>query len=203
MTIAIVVTIAALIALLIAESREHTAGVWITKPIASTGFIATSIAAGALDSTYGQAIVAALVLSWWGDVLLIPKSKKFFLAGLVAFLLGHVGFAAAFVIRGVEPAIVAGAAVGLAVIAAIVAKWLMKHVEGGMKGPVVAYILVITTMVALASGTKTPMIIAGAVCFFISDLAVARRQFVAKGFINKLWGLPLYYGAQLILACTV
>ena len=44
--------------------------------------------------------------------------------------------------------------------------------------------------------------VVGALGFFLSDLAVARERFVAKGFTNKLWGLPLYYGAQLLLAWT-
>jgi len=32
---------------------------------------------------------------------------------------------------------------------------------------------------------------------------VARQRFVAKSFSNKLWGLPLYFGAQLLLAASV
>jgi hypothetical protein len=42
----------------------------------------------------------------------------------------------------------------------------------------------------------------GALAFYASDLAVARQRFVAESFANKLWGLPLYYGAQLLLAST-
>jgi len=29
---------------------------------------------------------------------------------------------------------------------------------------------------------------------------VARDRFVAQGFINRAWGLPMYYGGQLLLA---
>ena len=43
----------------------------------------------------------------------------------------------------------------------------------------------------------------GALLFFASDLAVARDKFVAPGVINKLWGLPAYYGGQLLLAWAV
>ena len=38
--------------------------------------------------------------------------------------------------------------------------------------------------------------------FFVSDLAVAREQFVSEGFVNKTWGLPLYYAAQLLFAVS-
>jgi hypothetical protein len=29
---------------------------------------------------------------------------------------------------------------------------------------------------------------------------VARDQFVAPGYKNRLWGLPLYFGSQMLLA---
>ena len=43
----------------------------------------------------------------------------------------------------------------------------------------------------------------GAVLFFISDLAVARGRFVADTFTNKAWGLPTYFGGQLLIAWSV
>ena len=43
----------------------------------------------------------------------------------------------------------------------------------------------------------------GALLFFASDLSVARDVFVHRTFVNRLWGLPLYYAAQLCLAATV
>jgi hypothetical protein len=41
------------------------------------------------------------------------------------------------------------------------------------------------------------------VSFYLSDLSVARDRFVVTEFNNKLWGWPLYFGAQLVLAATV
>ena len=40
----------------------------------------------------------------------------------------------------------------------------------------------------------------GATMFWVSDLAVARRQFVDPSPRSAIWGLPLYYGAQLLFA---
>ena len=40
----------------------------------------------------------------------------------------------------------------------------------------------------------------GAALFIVSDVAVARQTFVQAAFANRLWGLPLYYGGQLLLA---
>ena len=42
----------------------------------------------------------------------------------------------------------------------------------------------------------------GALAFTASDVAVARDRFVKNGFQNRAWGLPLYYGAQLLIAAT-
>ena len=62
-------------------------------------------------------------------------------------------------------------------------------------------------MVALAVGTVAahghPTILVGAVMFYLSDLSVARERFVRSGFVNRIWGLPAYYVAQLILAWTI
>ena len=39
--------------------------------------------------------------------------------------------------------------------------------------------------------------------FFVSDLAVTRNRFVVPESMDWLWGLPLYYAAQLFLAYSV
>lgn len=203
----ILATLIAVAALLCSEWRGLRAGVWIAKPLASSGFVAAALAAGALGSLYGRIVLAALVLSWLGDVLLIPRSRASFAAGLFSFLAGHVAFAAAFVVRGIAP-VALGAAALLAIGPILAAlRWLVPHVPGALRAPVRAYVVVISTMVACAAGTTwaagNPAILLGAVAFYLSDLAVARQRFVAQTFTNKLWGLPLYYGAQLLLASTV
>lgn len=48
----------------------------------------------------------------------------------------------------------------------------------------------------------TVIIPIGAVLFYASDIAVARNQFVAPGVVNRMWGLPLYYLAHVLLAST-
>ena len=76
-----------------------------------------------------------------------------------------------------------------------------------MRGPVLAYVVVISLMLVAALGSvsqpREVQIALGALAFYGSDLAVARDRFVAPGFANKAWGLPLYYGAQLLLASSV
>ncbi len=156
------------------------------------------------DTWVGRSMLLALALGAAGDLLLIPGSKRTFLLGLGAFLLAHVAYAAAFLLRGVEGQAVALASVSLVIVAIFVLRWLLPRVHGGMKGPVVAYALVISAMVSLAVGTHTarsawPLLV-GSIAFYLSDLSVARDRFVAPGFVNRLWGLPLYYAAQILLA---
>lgn len=172
------------------------------KMVASTGFVLVAAAVGAFDSGYGRLVIAALALCWLGDLLL--TYNRLFVPGLAAFLLGHVGFAVAFIVRGVDAGRMGLAVVPLVAVAAVAARWLWPHLSDRIRLPVVAYVVAITAMVLLAGGTdafdpdwRIPL---GAVLFFASDLLVARNRFVVPGWRNRLVGLPLYYGGQLLLA---
>jgi len=203
-----VATAIAVVGLLFAQYRGSQTGVGVAKPIASTGFIAVALAAGALQTPYGLAVLAALALCWVGDVLLIPKGAKTpFLVGLTSFLLGHLGFVVAFALLGPDPlwtAVAGAVALGPVYLAL---RWLRPHLSERMRIPVVVYVVVISLMVVVALGAVAAAgrcaIAVGAICFYLSDLSVARHRFVSESFWNKCWGLPLYYGAQLILASTV
>ncbi len=160
---------------------------------------------GALDGAYGRTVLIALALSWCGDLLLTYSDRAAFVGGLVAFLVAHLAYAIAFGTLGVNPAAVALAAIVLAIVGGFVWRWLAPHV-GSMRGPVVAYLIVISIMVVVAVGAygggETALIPVGAVLFYASDAAVARDQFVAPGAVNRVVGLPLYYLAQVMLAST-
>jgi uncharacterized membrane protein YhhN len=193
--------------LLAAEWRGSRRGVWLAKPAASAAFVATAVATGATGSAYGLLILAALVLCLAGDVLLIPAGRVgAFRAGVFAFMLGHVAFAAAFMTRPLDVAWFATAALGLGIVLWSVWRWLRPSVPGDLRGPVIAYLLVIGTMSALAvawAGAGGPATVAlGALAFTASDVSVARDRFVRARFLNRAWGLPLYYCAQVLLALS-
>jgi uncharacterized membrane protein YhhN len=92
----------------------------------------------------------------------------------------------------------------MAGVVAVTIRWLQPHLPRDMQIPVRVYMLVIALMVAAAVGTSAATgdfrIAIGAVAFAASDLSVARDRFVRASFTNLLWGLPLYYAAQLTLA---
>jgi len=171
--------------------------------VASTAFIGVAIAAGALDAAFGTIMLIGLALSWCGDLFLALPGRGPFVAGLVAFLAGHVAYVIAFGTRGLSDGLYVPLA-GVAIIGVAVSTWLLPTVPKELKGPVIAYIVVISTMVAFAISTSALTndwrIPAGAIAFYLSDIGVARDRFAAPGLINRYVGLPLYYGGQLLLA---
>ena len=84
--------------------------------------------------------------------------------------------------------------------------WLTPHLPGDFLLPVRAYTFVISLMVMTAIAARgagaTALIPAGAILFYLSDLSVAAGQFLEPAFPNYVWGLPLYYGGQLLLALS-
>jgi len=195
-------------ALLLAEFYEKPVVKAVAKPIASAAFIAIALQAGAMQSAYGKWVLIALALCWAGDVLLIPQgSGKAFLAGLGAFLLGHVAFASGFLWLGLEEQVFGAAVLAMVGPAVVIVRWLLPHVSPSMKVPVLAYLVTISVMVtasvAASAHTGRWDLAIGATLFLCSDLAVARERFVKPTFTNKLWGLPLYYAAQVVLAYSV
>jgi uncharacterized membrane protein YhhN len=207
MALAAALTALAVCALLLAEWRGSRAGVWIAKPLASLGFVAVALLGGALDGGYGRWIVAGLCLCAAGDVLLIPRENgKPFLLGIGSFALGHVAYACAFSARDPElwPSSIACAI--MALIVALTLRWLGPHLPADMRVPVRVYMLVIAAMVGLAVGASAATgelrMAIGAAAFAASDLSVARERFVRPSLANLLWGLPVYYAAQLVLAST-
>jgi len=201
-------TMGLVVGLVVAELRGARRARYALKPLASVGFLAVAVLSGACEGAYGRWILGGLALSFWGDVFLMADaSPRLFLAGLGSFLLGHVGYALAFLAFGVDARLSALAALVLVPVAVLVWRWLRPSVPRDMKAPVAAYVVVICAMVALATGAwgsgGSALMPVGATLFWISDLAVARRQFVDPSPASTIWGLPLYYAGQLVLALSI
>ena len=172
---------------------------FVAKPLASAGFVLIALSEGAVGSAYGRIILAGLVLGALGDVALM--FDRWFLAGLALFAAGHVAYVLAFLVNGSVTLTTAavGAALGLGS-----ALWLLPRVDAAMKVPVAVYILIISVMVAVAIGQPQPTFVRiGAPLFAVSDLLVARERFVAPDPRNRVWGLPMYYTAQVLIALSI
>jgi uncharacterized membrane protein YhhN len=182
---------------------------WALKPATSALFLLVAFLQGP-GSAYDVWIVAGLALCAVGDVALISRERSWFLTGLVAFLLGHAAYIAAFSQRtslaAPDPLAVAlVAATGLGIFL-----YLRPRV-GRMLVPVVAYMVVISVMLAAAwtvavaePGVSGRRLLLAAVLFYLSDITVARDRFVTgPRFLNRLVGLPLYYSAQFLFAFSI
>lgn len=193
---------------LIADASQRKTLEWLGKPLAALCFIAAAVVWGAAESTYGQLILAGLIFGALGDVLLIPAGTgKVFLGGMIAFALGHLFYVIAFGTLTLNLPWLVGAGVAMIAFSAVVLAWLMPHVPQDFKIPVLLYLTIIAFMVvaaigATAAGNATTIAL-GAIGFALSDLAVARHRFVAPGNINRMWGLPLYFASQMVIASTV
>lgn len=108
-----------------AEARR-TAGV--LKMTAATGYLGLALMGGALGTGYGRAILAALILCWIGDLLLIaPGRGAAFLGGLGSFLVGHLAFAWAFHVHGVDYGWLTAGGVAASTVGLSVSRWLAAH----------------------------------------------------------------------------
>jgi uncharacterized membrane protein YhhN len=207
----IFIAILLLITLLVSIKRQLPNTTLVAKSLLSAIFVFTALTTPHLNPSYSRLIVIGLVFCLAGDVCLVFNSRKAFLAGLSVFLLGHLVYVGAFFsIAGVNVWSMISLAVA-GTLSAIVFTWLKPHL-GSMKGPVIAYVVTITVMVAGAgsvagvnhfSAAGRWLVAGGAIFFYLSDLFVARHQFVKDAFLNRAAGLPLYYLGQFFLAFSV
>ena len=123
--------------------------------------------------------VAALACSLVGDILLMLPSDRF-VAGLGAFLLAHLCYLAGFLTRGPTAMGFAVAAVVVVVLVAPVARRIVQGLgpRSSLRGPVVAYMVVISAMAAAALSSARPLAGVGAVLFAGSDAMIAWNRFV-------------------------
>lgn len=177
------------------------------KVAASTAFIAIAAINGGSASFYGRAILAALVFSWVGDVLLLSARNSFLTAGIAAFLLAHFAFAAAFMSLAADLTALAAALLIMSAFGAVMLRWLWRHLDNFYRLAVPVYVLAIVVMTSLAAAVSAAVgsyaALAAAIIFTVSDIAVARDRFVMRSIVNKAWGLPLYYAAQIVFAVSV
>ena len=177
----------------------------MSKTAASAAFVILGLARWSAGDPIGAWLIAALVLCAAGDLCLL--FERTFDFGLISFLLGHLayvtGFTVALPLRDwpILMLVPMGAAGTIAL------RWLWPHL-GPRRTSVTAYIIAISIMVwggvsVSATGALPWTAAAGALLFYLSDVAVARQRFLREDFINRAIGLPTYYVGQLLLALTI
>ncbi|MFL6206335.1 MAG: lysoplasmalogenase [Acidimicrobiales bacterium] len=154
---------------------------YLCKPLALLLLIGCALALDPADDAVRAWFVAALVLCLIGDVLLMLP-QDLFAFGLASFLLGHVAYIVGMHVDGVDgPRFLIGIVLVMAMLAFIGTR-ILKGVRAGpepaLAGPVVAYMFVISAMVASAIGVGHPAAVVGAGLFYASDALIAWNRFV-------------------------
>lgn len=203
---------------IIIEHKKKYVPAVILKGSASVVFVLIGALgyAACLDNSFGKMVFIGLILGAVGDVLLNLRfvfekiGQKIFLAGIAAFLAGHILYLFALVPRCETPY---GCALFGIVLAAIILKNIFSTME--VKKAFVAFgvvyvsaVLIMTCMAfgALATEINTTNILysIGAVCFAVSDIVLIYNTFGAEQTYGKrIANLSLYYIGQLLIATSL
>lgn len=189
-----------------AVQREQTTLEYVCKPLTLILLVACALALDPLDSTVRWWFVVALVLSLAGDVLLMLPSDRFVL-GLASFLLGHIAYVVGMHVDGVDGTRFLLGIVIVMVALAVLGTMILRGVRAGpdpkLAGPVVAYMFVISAMVASAIGVGHLTGIAGAGLFYASDALIAWNRFVRETPHSRLSIMVTYHLAQVGLVLSL
>jgi uncharacterized membrane protein YhhN len=175
------------------------------KPLTMVGLVAVALALDTSDTALRIAVLVALVLSLAGDVFLMVR-RDLFVAGLASFLAAHVAYTVALVVMG---ALGVRLFVGLLGVAVAVLVLGVRIVRGAraqdpvLAGPVMAYLVVISLMVACAAGTGHWLALAGAVLFYVSDAVLGWTRFVADFGHSRVVVMVTYHLGQALLVLGI
>jgi uncharacterized membrane protein YhhN len=164
----------------IGDARRRTE-LW-SKPLALIALIGVAVALHPADQLVRAWFVTALLCSLAGDVFLL-YGDRYFVPGLVSFLLAHLAYTFGLVAVGDWSA--AGFWLGAAMMAALAVAVGVRIVLAARRkervlGPAVtAYLLAISVMFCAAMATGNTWAILGAALFVASDSVLGWRQFVA------------------------
>lgn len=167
-----------------------------------------------LSGFFSKTIQFGLFFSWIGDIALMfdEKISILFVVGLAAFLIAHLGYAAAF-IKNVKDSnsslnLPKSALMALPFIA--ITGCFFYYIKDGLPSdlfvPVLAYSIVITAMGITAAirhkhvNTKSyNWILIGAILFILSDMVIAINKFVIDFEYDAVLNMWLYLSGQFMI----
>jgi uncharacterized membrane protein YhhN len=178
---------------------------FVLKP-ATLGLLVAAAGVSDLDASLKPWVIAALALGLLGDIGLLLSNGRTdppFLAGLGAFLLGHIAYIVAFTklgLRGLD--LLAG---GL-VVAGIAGLALPAVLRGAARSAgrqlaliVAGYAGVLACMTVLGVGTGAIAVAIGAVLFLTSDTMIGRERFATALPSARLLIIVTYHLAQFLI----
>lgn len=184
---------------------------FVCKPLATVLIIVHAWRRGVPGDAQRRALLAGLGLSLVGDVALL--FERGFVAGLVAFLLAHLAYLVAFT-RRVRLAARWQPFVGYGLVAGVILALLWPSVPGGLRLPVLAYVLCLAAMAAQSAvqwladtqavdRTLLRRAAIGGALFLCSDALLATNRFALPLPAASLWVLSTYWAAQWFIASSL
>ncbi|MEZ4293567.1 MAG: lysoplasmalogenase [Polyangiaceae bacterium] len=173
----------------------------VAKPIP---VLALAALAGASEGRYARILAAGLALGAVGDVLL-EIGPRLFVAGLGAFLIGHVAYVVAFVVEERRARILRAIPPFLLGVGVLSQLWAGL---GAMAIPVTVYMLVICAMGYRAGAMVEPgrkgawLALGGALLFLVSDTLLGIHRFHTPLPAGRVLILATYWLAQLLIALS-
>lgn len=175
--------------------------VYIVKILPMLLIIGYAIRLPLVRTNYHNWLIVGLVFCMIGDYTL-----QWFIVGLSFFLTGHIFYIVAFFKTAVAKTPMA-IKVGLTLYALFMMWWIAGTVFATgdfiLGCAVIAYIAVIATMGLASFRTGSPLAIAAAFTFIISDSILAIDRFIMPLDIAHAGVMLTYYGAQLLFALSI
>ena len=195
---------------LVASVRKDTRMRNITKPFLLLSLLGFYVLAA---RSVSAAIVLALIFSWIGDVLLMPKGVKWFTAGGIAFMISHAFFVLGYLkdvdFSRIPVLLVVLLAVFFAAAVAVIFSKLKPHLPKALFYPMFLYLLINGTMNCFAifrcvsvpnAATVTTAI--GAALFFISDTSLFFVRFKKDSRLKTHFLVMLTYSiGEFLIVC--
>ena len=182
---------------------------FVFKPLTTLLVIARAWPRGRDTPLVRRWVLVGLALSLAGDVALLWP-KQGFLPGLIAFLLAHLAYLAAFtrVRRLARPAWPFAI---YALVAATILAVLWGGVPAALRAPVAAYVVCLVSMAAQAAvvwhgargmegESRSAWLAVGGALFVTSDALLAVDRFMVPLPAASLWILASYWAAQWCIA---
>ena len=168
----------------------------VAKPLVMIWLIIAALVIDADPTSVRPWIVAGLVAGLAGDIFLLPNVDRF-LAGLGAFLVGHVLYVGGLIqIRDGWVLFVIGLVAGVGLLA-VIGRPIVLAVRGtSYFVPVTIYMVAVGALVVVGIATGRWVLAAGAVAFALSDALLGSDRFVTPAPNRRVYIHMLYQLGQ-------
>ena len=192
------------IAVVIATLFDIPALYMVAKPLLMITLLLHFVSASKGYPAWRGYVMAALVFSWGGDVLLMKDGM--FIPGLVSFLVAHVLYIISYQQTGASDGVLKPLDIIKFMLFGIVLIWVLYPGLGDLLIPVILYALTLLFMGIWAHkrrGATTAasfvMVSSGAMLFVLSDSLIAINKFVIEVPAERFFIMSIYIVAQYLI----